>query len=158
MLGKRGVDHDDLVQVCFEQILLTLRKRRFAKACSLRSWAAAITSNVALNALRATIMRRKHFDFKAEAATSLERTAGAENPEREVALRGQMDVLREQLSKLSKDQAQTLLLHDAFGYELSEIAVLTGVSISAAQSRLVRGRRKLKQQMLDAGVSREEAR
>jgi DNA-directed RNA polymerase specialized sigma24 family protein len=30
-----------------------------------------------------------------------------------------------------------------FGYELAEIAVLTGASVSAVQSRLVRGRKEL---------------
>src|SRR4051812_45214580 len=39
VFGRREPDHDDLVQATFEQIVLTLTKRRYARACSLSSWA-----------------------------------------------------------------------------------------------------------------------
>src|SRR5262249_12982970 len=39
VMGTRGQDHDDLVQSAFEQIVITLVRRRFARACSLSSWA-----------------------------------------------------------------------------------------------------------------------
>ena len=44
---------------------------------------------------------------------------------------------------MASEKAETVLLHDVFGYELAEIAVLTGASVSAVQSRLVRGRKEL---------------
>src|SRR3954470_14584006 len=42
VLGCRDESHDDLVQASFEQIVLTLSKRRFARACSLSSWAVSV--------------------------------------------------------------------------------------------------------------------
>jgi RNA polymerase sigma-70 factor (ECF subfamily) len=48
---------------------------------------------------------------------------------------------------MTPERAETLLLHDMLGKELSEIAVLTGVSVAAAQSRLVRGRNELLERM-----------
>jgi RNA polymerase sigma-70 factor (ECF subfamily) len=44
---------------------------------------------------------------------------------------------------MKPEHAETLVLHDALGHELSEIAVLMGVSVAAAQSRLIRGRKEL---------------
>ena len=38
VLGRREADHEDLVQTSFEQIILTLSERRYARACSLKSW------------------------------------------------------------------------------------------------------------------------
>src|SRR6187551_1761044 len=42
IFGRRETDHEDLVQRSFEQIVLTLSRRTFAGACSLRTWASAI--------------------------------------------------------------------------------------------------------------------
>jgi DNA-directed RNA polymerase specialized sigma24 family protein len=40
-----------------------------------------------------------------------------------------------------------VLLHDAFGYDLSEVAALTSSTEAAVQSRLARGRRDLQERM-----------
>ena len=53
IFGRREPDHEDLIQLAFEQIVLTLSRRSYAGACSLRTWATAVTSRVAFNVLRA---------------------------------------------------------------------------------------------------------
>src|SRR5450432_3790784 len=55
---QSNAEHDDQVQVVFERIIRTLVERKFAGACSLSTWATAIASNVAVDALRARIRER----------------------------------------------------------------------------------------------------
>jgi RNA polymerase sigma-70 factor (ECF subfamily) len=48
------------------------------------------------------------------------------------------------------ERAEAVLLHDVLGHELTEIAQMTGVSVAAAQSRLVRGRKDVVNRMRSA--------
>jgi RNA polymerase sigma-70 factor (ECF subfamily) len=143
VLGRRESDHDDLVQAAFEQIVITLYRRKFARACSLSAWASAVTCNVALHALRARRAERRVFDREQDAETTAGELAGPGDAEAQLDARAALDRLRRHLSQMSGERAEALILHDVLGCELSEIAALTGVSIAAAQSRLVRGRHEL---------------
>jgi DNA-directed RNA polymerase specialized sigma24 family protein len=51
------------------------------------------------------------------------------------------------LDQMDPKKAWTFVLHDVFGFNLTEVSRITGVSKSAAQSRLVRGRRMLHQRI-----------
>lgn len=137
VLGRRQEDHDDLVQAAFEQILRTLARGKFARACRLSSWAVAVTTNVALSALRRRCRERRHLDLGSEAELS-------ESPNAAPDQRAMLDALRRQLAELSPRTAEVVILHDMAGHDLAEIAVLTGLSVAAAQSRLVRGRAALR--------------
>jgi RNA polymerase sigma-70 factor (ECF subfamily) len=143
IVGANDRDHDDLVQIAFEQIVTTIAKKKFAKACSLTSWAAAVTCNVALNAVRARVSERKVFDGKAAADIAMERLRDQVDLERQLEARHDLARVRAHLADMVPERAETLLLHDFFGKELAEIAVLTGASVAAAQSRLVRARHEL---------------
>jgi DNA-directed RNA polymerase specialized sigma24 family protein len=58
VVGSADPDHEDLVQSAFEQIVASLYRRRYARECSLTSWASAISCHIALNALRARRRQR----------------------------------------------------------------------------------------------------
>ena len=143
VLGRREPEHEDLVQTSFEQIIVTLSERRYAQACSLKTWASTLTAHVALKALRSRYRQRKVFNSTLEPSEVTERASGIEDVERNVALKREIAKLRDHLSELSPEQAETVVLHDLMGHALGEIATITGVSVAASQSRLVRGRKEL---------------
>src|SRR5262252_9072686 len=61
VLGRREADHEDLVQIAFEQLILTLSRQSYAQACSLKTWASSIAAHVALKALRSRYRQRRVF-------------------------------------------------------------------------------------------------
>ena len=141
VFGRREVDHDDLVQAAFEQIVVTLSRRSYARACSLRTWASSIASHVGFNALRSRRRERRVLDR--ESVIDTEPVRAGVDVEGEASARAELERLRIQLSEMKSAHAEAVFLHDVLGHELAEIALMTQVSVSAAQSRLVRGRREL---------------
>lgn len=148
LLRERGPDHDDLAQTALEQIMITLSKKRFAGACSLASWAAAVTTNVALNAIRSRVRERRVIDRTGDPVFAIEMRRSGDDVERQADAQRRIDRLRMHLTKMKHDKAETLILHDVLGYELAEVAVLTGVTVAAVQSRLFRARRELESAIL----------
>lgn len=141
VFGRREHDHDDLVQAAFEQIVLTLSRQSYARACNLRTWAASITSHVGFTALRSRKRERKVVAREVSFDSSLVPTRTvAENV---AAASLELDRVRRHLLSMKPEQAETVFLHDVLGHQLAEVALIMRVSIAAATSRLVRGRREL---------------
>ena len=149
VLGRREHDHEDLVQSTFEQIILTLAQRRYAQACSLNTWASTIAAHIALKSLRSRYRQRNVFDARVGAEELAEFASGGHDVERTVGERRELERLRLRLSELPAAQAEAVVLHDLMGHPLAEIATITGASVAAAQSRLVRGRKELMARMAD---------
>jgi RNA polymerase sigma factor (sigma-70 family) len=147
VMGRREEEHDDLVQTAFEQIVLTLSQGRFSRECSLTTWASAITCNVALHAIRRRRTERRIFEESFDPEQLSRRAATVSDPESHAGSREELVRVRAHLSRMSEKLAHTLLLHDMLGCGLAETATITGVSMAAAQSRLVRGRKELSTRM-----------
>ncbi len=143
VFGRREVDHEDLVQSSFEQIVLTLSTNRYAGACSLRTWASTIAANIALKSLRSRIRSRRVFSPSLEPERIEERHSLLPDAEQTASMRQRLGDVRRELARLSPSKAEAVLLHDVLGHGLTEIAAMTGVSVAAAQTRLSRGRREL---------------
>jgi len=146
VVGQRGPDHEDLVQSAFEQIVTSLYRRRYARECSLTSWASAISCHIALNALRAR--RRQRLLGTENLRRDLEPARA--DLESQLAARQALERIRTELARMNRTRAEVLVLHEVNGLELAEIAHVLGISVAAAQSRLARGRRELLER-LDLG-------
>jgi len=150
IIGRREADHEDLVQTSFEQIILTLSERRYARACSLKTWASTLAAHVGLKALRSRTRQRRVFDLHVEAHEATQQYGGRDDVERSVSSRQELEQVRRELASLPPGRAEAVLLHDVLGHGLAEIAVMTGSSVVAAQSRLSRGRRELAERLAKA--------
>jgi RNA polymerase sigma-70 factor (ECF subfamily) len=140
IMGQRSAEHEDLVQGAFEQIVVTLHQQRYAQRCSLTSWASAVSCHVALNALRA---QRRQRAVRASSAAQMHEPHDPTHLENQLAARQALERVRMELARMNPDRAQALVLHEVNGMDLSEIALVLGISVVAAQSRLSRGRREL---------------
>jgi RNA polymerase sigma factor (sigma-70 family) len=150
VLGRREPDHDDLVQASLEQIIISLRRGRFARGCSLPTWASAVAAHVAYNALRSRRSARRVFEPEQPEPGEEGEVLPAEivrDAERDMSARARIRLAQLHLAAMNPDKAMVLVLHDVLGHELVEIAAMLGVSTAAAQSRLVRGRKEFIERM-----------
>lgn len=140
VLQQRSNDFEDLIQITFERIVRTLVERRFAAECSLTTWASAIATHVAIDALRARVRERRV--FAPEPIDLVDRIGSAQSIGSDrIEQRAETLRLQTVLTQMNEGQAEALFLHDVMGHDLSEVAVIAGISVAAAQSRLVRGRK-----------------
>jgi RNA polymerase sigma factor (sigma-70 family) len=141
MLRSAGPDYEDLVQSVFERIIKVLSERPLEGRCDLRAWSAAVATHVALDSLRRNGRERRL--FQSDDIPVPVKISGAQSVEGRLEARFEVNRLQHILAKMKPDLAETLLLHDVFGHDLVEISELMGVSVAAAQSRLVRSRKEL---------------
>lgn len=135
LLGAHDSDFDDLVQVSMIELLHSLD--RYRGECSLDTWSATVSGNVVFKHIRRRGLERSIFAHDI-AAEDVPRSA-CQQP----VVRGMVDRVAAHLGQMAFERAWTFLLHDVHGYSLDEVASITGTSVAAAQSRLVRGRREL---------------
>ncbi len=142
LLGA-DADRDDLTQQAIERVVSSVVSGRFARGCSLRSWATLLAQHVAVDALRARARERKLFDRRIPYQALELVAAHTATPEHLAETRRRMALLQSALGRVNRERSEAVVLHDVLGHDLAEIAQLTGVSVAAAQSRLVRGRREV---------------
>jgi RNA polymerase sigma factor (sigma-70 family) len=151
LLRDASGDYDDLVQICFERIVRSLTSERAAPVANLHGWAGSIAAHVALDALRGRVRERRLFQRSSAGPASAE-LVPAPSLERQLEARKQLEWLQHTLSRMNPDQAQTIVLHDVLGHNLTEVAAMMGVTLAAAQRRLSRGHQELLRRAKQRGV------
>lgn len=137
LLGTSDRDYEDVAQKALFELVSTID--RFRGECPLDAWISIVTARTAYRAIRRRRVERKLFvDELPQDLPQVTRShAGA------AAARQAIERIRVELERMNPDRAWTYLLHDVYGYDLKEIGQITGASLAAAQSRLVRGRREI---------------
>jgi RNA polymerase sigma-70 factor, ECF subfamily len=144
LLGRGDRDHDDLAQQVMIELVTCID--RFRGDCSLDSWISTITAHLVYKLFRRRKLERRIFDGSLGAGEHTEHT---EDVLRTTSARSELVQIRKHLHELDEAKAWTFMLHDVLGYDLKEIAQITEVSVAAAQSRLVRGRKELHQRIAE---------
>jgi RNA polymerase sigma-70 factor (ECF subfamily) len=139
LFGCRDVDHEDVAQLALIELVTTID--RYRGDCSLDSWASAITAHVVYKHLRRRKIERRI--FRALDPATLGDSRAPSQAGRDATMRNGVRRVLAHLGAMDEAKAWTFVLHDVWGYDLREIAEITGVSSAAAQTRLVRGRREV---------------
>jgi RNA polymerase sigma-70 factor, ECF subfamily len=138
LLGRRDTDHEDLAQLSLFELVRTID--RYRGDCSLDTWAQTVTAHVVFKYIRRRRTERRIF---ADALGDDDTFASPVAVDRRSQSRDLLTRVANHLEKMNEGRAWTFVMHELMGYELKEIAEMTKVSLAAAQSRLVRGRRDL---------------
>jgi RNA polymerase sigma-70 factor (ECF subfamily) len=139
LLGHRDADRDDVAQLALIELVDTIGHYR--GDCSLDSWAQTITSRVIFKHIRRRRVERRIFsDLLVDDALEL---SAPVHTEHHAAMRQLLGRIAAHLDEMNAARAWAYVMHDILGYDLREVARMTEASVSAAQSRLVRGRREL---------------
>jgi RNA polymerase sigma-70 factor (ECF subfamily) len=139
MLGTRDQDFEDIVQVSLVELVRSIDT--FRGECGLDSWVSRVTAYVVCKQIRRRRLERGLF---AQAPTEV--PDGGRAGHRLLA-RSLLERVRSHLEELDQDKALAFLLHDVCGFDLREAAHILGVSVAAAQKRLVRGRREVRERL-----------
>lgn len=139
VLGRVDEDHEDLVQTAFEQIARSITLGKYARECRLTTWASVIAARTGLMAIRSRRRLRRHQGPGLD-DISVEQAELPTDVEGMLSARADLERVRQILCAMNEAQAVAVVLHDALGHDLREIAALLDITVSAAQSRLVRGR------------------
>jgi RNA polymerase sigma-70 factor (ECF subfamily) len=139
LLGSSDADRDDIAQLSLIELVGTIG--RYRGDCSLDSWAQTVTAHVVFKHIRRRQVERRIFsDLLSDDVTT---AAASTHTERNSATRQLLARVSDHLDGMNAGRAWAFVMHDILGYDLREVATMTGKSVAATQSRLVRGRREL---------------
>ncbi len=144
LLGRDDSEREDLTQTAIIELVRSIGK--FREESSLDTWVSAVTAHVVYKHIR-----RRPLDPHLSLDAVPENVLKSVSPggERTVAVREILTRILRHLGAIGEKIAWSFLLHDVLGHSLDEVAKIMGVTEAAAQSRLVRGRRRLHQRIAE---------
>jgi RNA polymerase sigma-70 factor (ECF subfamily) len=145
LLGHGDPDREDLVQLALIELVTSVD--RYRGECSLDGWASTLAAHVVYKHIRRRKLERRL--FAAMAPEALAATRSQERLGRAAILRSAAIRVQAHLEHVDQAKAWAFLLHDVCGFDLQEMARILGVTVAAAQTRLVRGRREVHERIAE---------
>ena len=142
LLGQDDSEYEDLVQLAIMELIRSVASYRGEG--SLDAWVSAVTAHVVYRHIRRrSVDRYVSLDALHDEDLHSPQPAGEEA----IAERQSLDCIVRHLDTLGEKLAWSFIFHDVLGYGLRDVARIMGTTEGAAQSRLVRGRRRLHELM-----------
>jgi RNA polymerase sigma-70 factor (ECF subfamily) len=139
-----------LVQEVLARALRSICDGRFAGESQLSTWVTAIAQHVAMEELRAAARgTRPGSSSEPEIETPIDL-------EHQLEARSVLGHAARLLEAMDPATARIIVLYELIGHDLPEVAALTGLSITAVQSRLVRGRKALLRKLYEPDAESRE--
>lgn len=149
----RTGDEDDAEDAAQEALVrLHAGLRKFRGRSSFETWLYAITRNAAADLVRRRRSRQRMTHRLAEMGDGRE-SVSSPDPLETMSARGLKDLVREFLTQLPSRQREAVDLVDLQGLAPAEAADLIGANPATLRTHLFRGRRALRQRLLDAGAT-----
>jgi RNA polymerase sigma-70 factor (ECF subfamily) len=139
LLGRHDAEVEDVAQMALIELVRSIE--RFRGDCSLDTWISRVTAHVVCKQIR-----RRSFERGIFARDGADPADEAPLSSR-IAARDVLQRVRRHLDAMEQGKALAFLLHDACGFDLRDVAKMLEVSVAAAQKRLVRGRRELRERI-----------
>jgi RNA polymerase sigma-70 factor (ECF subfamily) len=136
LLGRSDPEQQDLFQQTMVEIVRAID--RYRGECPLDAWVATLAAHVVYKHIRHRKVERRVLSD----VLPFEPIA-SDQPAHNAAIRSTVDRVCRHLESIDPRRAWAFLLHDVHGHDLREIAKIMSISLAAAQSRLVRGRKEL---------------
>jgi RNA polymerase sigma-70 factor (ECF subfamily) len=149
LVARMVPDHDQASDVVQEAFFSAYRNLASFRGGSVKSWLSRIAINAAMDLQRAR-KRRPVQPYPELEDESWQPPAGEEaDPERQVVTAERVRVLSSALAAIGDDQRAAIVLYDVQGFDYTEIAEMTGVSLGTVKSRIHRGRLALRRGLED---------
>jgi len=147
LVARMVPDRDQAGDAVQEAFFSAYRNLRSFRGGSVRSWLSRIAINAAMDQQRLR-KRRPAQPYPELEDESWQPPAGPEADPERTAMHGERSrVLRAALASITPDQRHAIVLFDVEGYDYSEIAEMTGVSLGTVKSRIHRGRLALRDRL-----------
>jgi len=154
---KNEKDAEDLVQETFVKAYDNWD--RFEEGTNCRAWLFTILRNTFINRYRRS--KREREILNSDDTSSVEKnffnrenTGYYESPERETMDKTFSRDLRESLEALPEEFRRVVILADLNDFSYKEIAYILDCPVGTVMSRLFRGRKLMRQQLVDAAYDR----
>jgi RNA polymerase sigma-70 factor (ECF subfamily) len=147
LVARMVPDRDQAADAVQEAFFSAFRNLGSFRGGSVRSWLSRIAINAAMDQQRLR-KRRPSQPYPELEDESWQPPAGPDaDPERLTLTAERSRVLGLALATITPDQRHAIVLFDIEGYDYSEIADLTGVSLGTVKSRIHRGRLALRERL-----------